>query len=88
MSCFKAGGAGSIIFGVSGLCLLGNVKFAVRLPCAWIDACKCVQKSNRELKRERFWDADGNWKLTNFAFNLPSHNYIHTAKFIFSITDQ
>ena len=42
----------------------------------------------RELKHERFWEADGNRKWTDFAFNLPSHNYIHIAKFIFSITDQ
>ena len=42
----------------------------------------------RELKQERFWDANGNWKWTDFTFNSPSHNYIHITKLIFSIRDE
>ena len=43
---------------------------------------------NRELKHARFWDADGNRKWAIFTFNLPSHNHIHIAKYLFSIRDE
>ena len=43
---------------------------------------------NKELKQERFWDANGNRKWTDFTFNSPSHNYIHITKLIFSIRDE
>ena len=49
---------------------------------------KNARSDIRELKQARFWDADGNWKWTGFTFNLPSHNYIHITKFIFSIRDK
>ena len=42
----------------------------------------------RELKHARFWDADGNRKWAVLTFNLPSHNYIHIAKYLFSIRDE
>ena len=41
----------------------------------------------RELKHARFWDADGDRKWDVFPFNLSSHNYIHIAKYLFSIRD-
>ena len=40
------------------------------------------------LKQARFGDADGNRKWSVFSFNLPSHNHIHNAKYLFSITDE
>ena len=40
------------------------------------------------IKQERFWDANGNRKWTDFTFVAPSHNYIHIGKFIFSIRDE
>ena len=42
----------------------------------------------RELKHARFWDANGNRKWAVFTFNLPSHNRIHKAKYLFSIRDE
>ena len=33
-------------------------------------------------------DANSNRKWTDFTFISPSHNYIHIAKFIFSIRDE
>ena len=42
----------------------------------------------RELKHARFCDADGNRKWAVFTFNLPSHNGIHIAKYLFSIGDE
>ena len=36
----------------------------------------------------RFWDADGNRKWAIFTFNLPSHNHIHIAKYLFSIKNE
>ena len=42
----------------------------------------------RELKHERFWEADGNRKWAVFSFGLPSHNHIHIAKYLFSIRDE
>ena len=44
--------------------------------------------NNRELKHARFGDADGNRKWALFTFNLPSHNHIHNAKYLFSIRDE
>ena len=43
--------------------------------------------NNREIKRARFWDADGNRKWIVFPFNLSSHNHIYIAKYLFSIRD-
>ena len=40
------------------------------------------------LKHAHFWDADGNRKWAVFTFNLPSHNHIHIAKYLFSIKDE
>ena len=40
------------------------------------------------IKSSRFWDADRNRKWAIFTFNLPSHNYIHIAKYLFSIRDE
>ena len=40
------------------------------------------------FKHERFWDADGNRKWAVFTFDLPSHNHIHIAKYLFSIRDE
>ena len=48
----------------------------------------CKNNNIRELKHARFWDADGNQKWAVFTFNLPSHNHIHIAKYIFSIRDE
>ena len=42
----------------------------------------------RELKHAQFWDADGNRKWAIFIFNLPAHNHIHIAKYLFSIRDE
>ena len=42
----------------------------------------------RELKYARFLDADGNRKWIILTFNLPSHNHIHIAKYLFSIRDE
>ena len=42
---------------------------------------------NRELKHERFWEADGNRKWAVVPFNLSSHNHNHIANYLFSITD-
>ena len=48
-----------------------------------------VEKDDkRELKHARFWDTNGNRKWVNFTFNLPSHNHIHIAKYLFSIRDE
>ena len=47
-----------------------------------------VKTIYRELKHARFWDADGNRKWAVFTFNLPSHNHIHIAKYLFSIRDE
>ena len=41
-----------------------------------------------EVKHARFWGADGNRKWSVFTFNLPSHNHIHNAKYLFSIRDE
>ena len=45
---------------------------------------------NRELKQSRFRDADGNrkWAIFTFTMNLPSHNHIDIAKYLFSIRDE
>ena len=43
---------------------------------------------NRELKHARFWDTDGNRKWAVFTFNLPAHNHIHNAKYLFSIRNE
>ena len=43
---------------------------------------------SRELKHARFWDADVNRKWAVFTFNLPWHNHIHIAKYLFSIRDE
>ena len=40
----------------------------------------------RELKLARFWDPDGNRKCAISTFNLPSHNHIHIAKYLFFIS--
>ena len=42
----------------------------------------------RELKHERFWDADGNRKWAVFTFNLPAHNHIHIAKYLLSVRNE
>ena len=42
----------------------------------------------RELKHAHFWDADGNRKWAVYTFNLPSHNHVHIAKYLFSIRDK
>ena len=44
--------------------------------------------SIRELKHAHFWAADGNRKWAMFYFNVPSHNHIHIAKYLFSIRDE
>ena len=40
------------------------------------------------LKHARFWDAKANRKWAIFTLNLPSHNHIHIAKYLFSIRDK
>ena len=40
------------------------------------------------IKHARFRDADANRKWAVFTFNLPSHNHINIAKYLFSIRDK
>ena len=42
----------------------------------------------RELKHGRFWHSYSNRKWAVFYVNLPSHNHIHIAKYLFSIRDE
>ena len=42
----------------------------------------------KELSTRVLWDADGNRNWAIFAFNLPSHNHIHIAKYLFAIRDE
>ena len=46
-----------------------------------------LEAAIRELKHARFWDADGNRKWAVFPFNLPSHDPICIAKYLFFIRD-
>ena len=41
-----------------------------------------------ELKHGRFWHSYSNLKWAVFYVNLPSHNHIHIAKYLFSIRDE
>ena len=52
------------------------------------DVIVFIRGDTRELKRARFWDANGNRKWAIFTFNLPAHNHIHIAKYLFSISDE
>ena len=54
----------------------------------WHPSLTLLRRYNRELKHARFWEADGNRKWAVFPFNLPSHNHIHIAKYLFSIRDK
>ena len=47
-----------------------------------------VDFNTRELKHAHFWGADGNRTRAVFTFNLPSHDHIHIAKYLFSIKDE
>ena len=52
---------------------------------------KMITYSNiiiREVKQARFWHSDSNRKWAIFYVNLPSHNHIHIAKYLFSIRDK
>ena len=42
----------------------------------------------RSLSMRLFEDADGNRKWAVFTLNLPSHNHIHIAKYLFSVRDE
>ena len=52
------------------------------------DVIVFIRGDTRELKRARFWDANGNRKWAIFTFNLPWHHHIHIAKCLFSIIDE
>ena len=45
-------------------------------------------RGRRRYKHARFLAADGNRKWAIFYFNVPSHNHIHIAKYLFSIRDE
>ena len=60
------------------------------IPVRWTPLLyqRSGEKIIRELKQSRFWDADGNRKWVIFTFNLPSHNYIHIANYLYSYRDE
>ena len=53
----------------------------------WLNILAVREKCVTRYKGS-FWDADANRKWAIFTFNLPSHNHIHIAKYLFSIRDK
>ena len=68
-------------------CNLERIRENSRKRDVKLGSFHCSEHS-RELKHARFWDADGNRKWVIFTFDLPSHNHIHIAKYLFSIRDE
>ena len=64
------------------------IKSSFKFPAlAMLHEVERVMKDG-ELKHARFWAADGKRKWAIFYFNLPSHNHIHIAKYLFSFRDE
>ena len=60
---------------------------SIKFPC-YYSSTRLAIINIRELKHARFWDADDNRKWAVLTFNLPSHNYVHIAKYLSSIRDE